>query len=150
METTTGEAHGYRGLRVWQKSFELALGLYALSKRLPKTEQSFLVHELREASGMVPAHIAAGNAHPQRRDYLRHLSAAHASLYRAETALIISERLGFVSADETAASLDLSEQVGRMLRALMRALQPPHVTFVADPIPELPDAGETVEEEPPG
>jgi four helix bundle protein len=134
METTTGEAHGYRGLRVWQKSFELALALHALSRRLPKAEQSFLVRELREASGMVPAHIAAGNAHPQRRDYLRHLSAAHGSLYRAETALILAERLGFVDAEETAASLALSEEVGRMLRALMRALQPPQVTYLHDPI----------------
>ena len=149
METTTGEAHGYRGLRVWQKSLELALALYALSRRLPRAEQTFLVHELRDASGMVPAHIAAGNAHPQRRDYLRHLSAAHGSLYRAETALILAERLGFVAAEETAVSLELSEQVGRMLRALMRALQPPQVTFLADPIPQA-EGGETVEEEPPG
>jgi four helix bundle protein len=74
---TTGDLHGYRGLRVWQKSFELTLALHALSKRLPKAEQGGLVRELRDASGAVPAHIAAGNAHPQRREYLRHLSAGH-------------------------------------------------------------------------
>lgn len=130
---TTGELHGYRGLRVWQKSFELALAMYALSKRLPKSELNGLMRELREATGAVPAHIAAGNAHPQRRDYLRHLSAAHGSLYRAECSLLLAEGLGFVSAADIAPNLALSGDVGRMLRALMRALQPPQVTYVADP-----------------
>ena len=130
---TTGELHGYRGLRVWQKSFELALATWALSKRFPKAELGGLTRDLRDAAGMVPAHIAAGNAHPQRREYLRHLSAAHGSLYRAETALLLAERLGFVSEGEIAPSLALGDEVARMLRGLMRALQPPQVTFVADP-----------------
>jgi four helix bundle protein len=130
---TTGELHGFRGLRVWQKSFELALATWALSKRFPKAEMGGLTRDLRDAAGMVPAHIAAGNAHPQRREYLRHLAAAHGSLYRAITALLLAERLGLVSEGEIAPSLSLADEVGRMLRALMRALQPPQVTFVADP-----------------
>ena len=130
---TTGELHGFRGLRVWQKSFELALATWALSKRFPKAELGGLTRDLRDAAGMVPAHIAAGNAHPQRRDYLRHLSAAHGSLYRAITTLLLAERLGFVTEAEIAPSLGLGDEVARMLRSLMRALQPPQVTFVADP-----------------
>jgi hypothetical protein len=62
---------------------------------------------------------------------------------------VLAEHLGFVSAADSASALALSAEVGRMLRGLMRALQPPQVTYLSDPAQRSVDGGAPVDEGPP-
>jgi len=49
---------GYRDLRVYQLSYELALKIHEMTKSFPKEEKYSLVDQIRRSSRSVPANIA--------------------------------------------------------------------------------------------
>ena len=101
----------------------LVRGAYELSRVLPPEELYGLSSQLRRAAVSVPANIAEGHGRVHRGDYVHHLSIARGSLYEVETLLLLSLDLGFTNAGVTAPLLETSSEVGRMLSALLRALQ---------------------------
>jgi four helix bundle protein len=50
----------YREIKVWQRSHQLTLELYRLTKDFPKDEQFGLTNQLRRAASSIPANIAEG------------------------------------------------------------------------------------------
>jgi four helix bundle protein len=101
----------------------LVRGAYELSRVLPPEELYGLSSQLRRAAVSVPANIAEGHGRVHRGEYVHHLSMARGSLYEVETLLLLSLDLGFTTAGVTAPLLETSSEVGRMLGALLRALQ---------------------------
>lgn len=79
--------------------------------------------QIRRAAVSVPANIAEGHGRVHRGEYVHHLSIARGSLYEVETLLLLSLDLEFSTAGITAPLLETSSEVGRMLGALLRALQ---------------------------
>jgi four helix bundle protein len=64
---------------VWQKSRTLALKVYRVSARYPKTELYGLVSQIRRAAVSVPANIAEGFKRASRPDKARFLNVAQGS-----------------------------------------------------------------------
>lgn len=130
VEAPTGDApaprapSGYRGLKVWQRAMDLAATVFVLTRGLPKIDQDGLGAELRRSAVQVPAYVAAGNSLFQRTEYLQYLGAAHGALARLEATLHVADRLGHLPATEGASVLVLAADVGRLLRALTRSMQP--------------------------
>lgn len=120
----------YRDLRVWQHSVELVVSCYQVSKQLPADERFGLVSQVRRAAVSVPANVAEGHGREHLGEYIHHLSIANGSLMELETHLIISERLGYLTADTVASVLVRTADVGRMLAVLIRKLsaKPRHLT----------------------
>jgi four helix bundle protein len=116
---------GYKGLKVWQRAMDLAVGVHALAAALPAREHDGLSADLRRVASQVPSYVAAGNSLFHRVEYVQYLSAAHGALARLETLLLVAERLGLVEPKDSAPLLSQASQVGYLLRALTRALQPP-------------------------
>jgi four helix bundle protein len=54
------EAKGFRTLNVWQRTYELTLEIYRVTKRFPKEELYGLTSQLQRAVVSVPANIAEG------------------------------------------------------------------------------------------
>ncbi len=48
----------YKDLIVWQKSFELSLLIYKLTKKFPKDEVYALVSQMRRSAVSIPSNIA--------------------------------------------------------------------------------------------
>ena len=115
--------HSYRDLVVWQRAMALVRSAYELSRILPPEELYGLSSQLRRAAVSVPANIAEGHGRVHRGEYVHHLSIARGSLYEVETLLLLSLDLGFSTASVTAPLLETSSEVGRMLNALLGALQ---------------------------
>lgn len=115
----------YRDLIVWQKSMTLTVAIYRLARRLPAREQFGFSSQLQRASVSIPANLAEGHSRGSRGDFRRHVSVARGSLAELETHLELVRRVGLVSATETAAAESLTEEVGRMLSALLRRLKQP-------------------------
>src|SRR5437899_5417247 len=70
----------YRTLVAWQRSVELAIYVYEVTKRFPAYERFCLTQQLRRAAVSVPSNIAEGRARGSRRDYRRFLLQARGSL----------------------------------------------------------------------
>lgn len=109
----------YKKLDVWIHSMDLAVDVYAATRRLPKEEQNGLCTQMQRAAVSVPSNVAEGEGRCSARDHLRFLGHARGSLYELETQIIICERLGYLKADGFA---DTIAETGRLLNGTIRYL----------------------------
>jgi four helix bundle protein len=112
----------YRDLRVWEKSMDLVVESYRVSRLLPKTEMFGLISQIQRAAVSVPANIAEGHGREHLGDYLRHLSIARGSLMELETHMLIIGRL-YLHADEATRALEMVREIDRMLSGLTKKLK---------------------------
>ena len=80
---------------------------------------------MRRSVVSVPSNIAEGYSRQTRKDYIRFLYIANGSLKEMETQLIIAGRRNYCSREQAELSWQLAQQVGKMLRALIRSLDSP-------------------------
>jgi four helix bundle protein len=112
----------YRDLKVWEKSMDLVVESYRVSRLLPKTEMFGLISQIQRAAVSVPANIAEGHGRDHLGDYLRHLSIASGSLMELETHMLIITRL-YIPMHEVERALDMVREVDRMLSGLTKRLK---------------------------
>jgi four helix bundle protein len=112
----------FRELRVWQSGMELVVGVYEMTRTLPKSEVYGLSSQLQRAAVSVPANIAEGHTRRNLREYLQFLSIARASLAEVETYLELIPRLGYAPPEQIQLLLELSASVSRQLIALRDSL----------------------------
>jgi four helix bundle protein len=108
----------YKDLIVWQKSVDLAVDLYAATRRFPMAERFGLMSRIQRAGVSIPSNIAEGYTKDGPGNYLSHLSHARGSLAELDTQLIISNHVGFLSAATYRALAPRADEIGRMLRGL--------------------------------
>ena len=116
------KTRNFRDLIVWQRAMALTRECYALAKRLPPEERFALASQLRRAAVAVCANIAEGHASSHRREFVRYLGIAHASLMEVECHLLIVVDVGHVDEDAITDCLALRDEVSRMLHAMRRKL----------------------------
>ena len=113
----------YRDLKVWQLGMWLTKECYLLTRAFPKEELFGLTSQIRRAAVSIPANIAEGNGRENTGEYIQFLRIAQGSLKELETHLILSSEVEICSTTRTAPLLKMTEDLGRMLRALIRSLQ---------------------------
>jgi four helix bundle protein len=115
--------NNYKELKVWQKSYQLCLKVYDITKTFPKHEGFGLTSQMRRAVVSIPSNIAEGYGRKTTPDYLRSLYIAYGSTCELETQILLSGDLGYLN-KEVMPELqrDISE-VERMLKALIKSLE---------------------------
>ncbi|MEM8736857.1 MAG: four helix bundle protein [Planctomycetota bacterium] len=116
------ESKGYRDLKVWQRAMELAEEIYRLTDTMPDTERYGLISQMQRSAVSIASNIAEGHSRSHEGDFLKHLSYARGSLSELETQLTLAVRVNRLHREEavSAWAWDLSQEVGKMLTALMR------------------------------
>jgi four helix bundle protein len=112
----------FRDLRVWQSAMELVVGVYELTRTLPKSETYGLSSQVQRAAVSIPANIAEGHSRRSLREYLNFLSIARGSLAEVETYLELVQRLDYAPPERIHPLLDLAASVGKQLIALRNSL----------------------------
>jgi len=115
----TGAAKSFQDLIVWQKSHALALRIYRVTARYPKTEVYGLISQVRRAATSVPANIAEGFKRASRADKARMLNVAQGSLEELRYYLLLATDLGYEDDPALAGNLD---EVARLLDAYRRKI----------------------------
>ena len=115
-------AQNFEDLLVWQKAVELAVQIYALTRSFPDDERFGLTSQLRRSAVSVSSNIAEGRGRLSEGDFRQFLGIAQGSNYEVLTQLLIAERLRFGSSDAIAQCEDLSNEVSKMLSALIARL----------------------------
>jgi four helix bundle protein len=105
-------ATSFKDLIVWQKSHALALKVYRVSARYPKTELYGLVSQMRRAAVSVPANIAEGFKRASRPDKARVLNIAQGSLEELRYFLLLAKDLGY---EEDLGVTEELDEVARLL-----------------------------------
>jgi four helix bundle protein len=113
----------YRDLIVWQKAMALSVLCYGITKTFPKDETYGMVSQIRRASVSIPANIAEGHGREHTRSFVQFLRIAQGSLKELETHLLLAERVELVHSDALVQIYSNADEIGRMLRALIRSLQ---------------------------
>jgi four helix bundle protein len=114
----------YRDLEVWQKAMQLAELCYRWTDQFPKRELYALASQIQRAAVSIASNVAEGHSRRSRQAYLNHLSIAMGSQSEVETQIELASRLGMISIEDDAHEiLALAGQVGRMLHALIAALE---------------------------
>jgi four helix bundle protein len=114
----------YRDLKVWIESMDLAVECYDVTRRFPREEAFGLTSQIRRASASVPANVAEGYGRENVGSYAQHLRIAQGSLKELETHVILAGRVGLLGDEAVKSVLDTADRVGRMLRGLIRSIQP--------------------------
>ena len=113
----------YRDLKVWQKSYQLCLDIYKMTKRFPKEEKYGLTSQIRRAAISVPSNIAEGYGRKTTPDYIRSLYISYGSNCELETQVLLSGDLGYMKAEEFNKLQAGIGEVERMLKALIESLK---------------------------
>jgi four helix bundle protein len=118
------EIQSYRDLKVWQRSMALAESVYRVTGFFPREEQFGLTAQARRAAVSIPANIAEGYGRESTGSYVNFLRIAQGSLKELETHLLLASRIAFATAESIDPLLEETDQIGRMLRSLIRSLRP--------------------------
>ena len=113
----------YQALMVWQEGMTLVEQCYLTTRSFPKEEMYGLTSQIRRAATSVPANIAEGYGRENRGEYVHFLRIAQGSLKELETHWLIAERVHIAPITTVQPILKQCETVGKLLRALIRALQ---------------------------
>ena len=116
----------YKELKVWQKSYQLCLDIYKITKTFPKEERYGLTSQIRRAAVSVPSNIAEGYGRKTTPDYIRFLYTAYGSNCELETQILLTGDLGYIKSEQFHKVQKALAEVERMLKALIKSLESKH------------------------
>ena len=114
----------HKNLIVWQKSMKLVTRLYEVTRTFPKEELFGITSQMRRAAVSIPSNIAEGYGRVYGKETFKFLSDALGSASELETQLEICFRLGFGSDTDLYELMNLTNEILRMLAALIKTVNP--------------------------
>ena len=87
----------HKRLLAWQKSMELVVLLYEVTKGFPREEIYGLTSQIRRAGVSAPSNISEGAAGRSTEQFKNYLSTAIGSLNEVSTQLEIARRVGYLN-----------------------------------------------------
>ena len=109
----------FKDLLVWQKSMDLVEEIYRLTKLLPKEETFALASQIQRAAVSTPSNISEGNSRNSTKEYIHFLGIARGSNSELLTQLLICNRLNYLTEKQTQSAIELCEEIGKMLNAMI-------------------------------
>jgi four helix bundle protein len=115
------KTNSFQDLIVWQKSYNLVLEVYKITKAFPKEETYGLSQQMRKASVSIPSNIAEGYGRKHKAEYSQFLSIAYGSLLELQTQYLLALDLEYMSKNETIDNL--LKEVGSMLYRMINPIR---------------------------
>ena len=100
-----------------------AEGAYRLTARFPKEELFGMTSQIRRAAVSIAANIAEGYGRDNSGSFIQFLRMSQGSLKELETHLMLSARVGLVPTADIEPLLRQCDELGKMLRSLIRSVQ---------------------------
>ena len=112
----------HKDLAVWRNAMDMTVAVYDLTEEFPRREIYGLSSQMRACAASVPANIAEGRARRGQGEFRHFLYIAAGSVAELETFLELTRRLGYASDEHIASVEATTNEVGRMLYGLIRAV----------------------------
>jgi four helix bundle protein len=116
-------AQSFRDLVMWQRSMQLTVAIYRLTKDFPRDELYGLTSQVRRAAVSVPSNIAEGHGRLNTNEFKQFLGVARGSNSELQTHLEIAKALKMGNPDLLNEAEGLSREVGRMIFATLQSLR---------------------------
>jgi len=114
--------YSYRDLIIWQKSKQLVILIYNITKNFPKEEVFGLTIQIKRCSVSIPSNIAEGQRRGSKKDFRKFLLIAFGSGAELETQLEIAKELKFGIIENYSEIESILEEVMKMLNKLISNL----------------------------
>jgi four helix bundle protein len=114
-------AQSFRELIVWQRGIQLATAIYGLTRDFPREEVYGLTAQLRRSAVSVPSNIAEGQGRLSTGEFRQFLGIARGSNCELQTQLEIARELGFADTGRIDHAESISNEVGKMISAILSA-----------------------------
>jgi four helix bundle protein len=112
----------FRELTVWEKSHELVLDVYRVSRGFPSEERFGLTVQLRKAVVSIGSNIAEGCGRGTDKDFARFLNIAAGSASEVEYQILLARDLGYLSAEDYDRLNENVNEVKRILNSFIQSL----------------------------
>jgi four helix bundle protein len=112
-------SHSFRDLTVWQRSMQLTVAIYRLTREFPREEIYGLTSQIRRAAVSLPSNIAEGHGRLNKAEFRQFLGIARASNFELQTQIEIARAIGIGNAKLLNEAEGLSHEVGKMLYAIL-------------------------------
>lgn len=109
----------FENLVVYKKAMGFVEGIYVLSRKIHDKD---IKSQMKRAALSIPLNIAEGNGRNTAKEKAQFYKTARGSLFECIPLLEICLRLGRISKSEHNHLYTLSEEIGKMLNALIKSL----------------------------
>ncbi len=106
----------------WQKSKDLTIEIYKITKNSSFSKDFGLCNQIQRAAVSIPSNIAEGFGRGGNKEFLQFLSIAKGSLYELKTQLIIAFEIGYINDIEYNKLKNDSEEIGKLITGFMNYL----------------------------
>jgi four helix bundle protein len=114
--------HNFKDLKVWQKSVDLAVGIYKLTSNFPNEEKFGMISQMRRSSVSISSNIAEGSAKTSKKAFANSLEISLGESFELETQIEISRRIGFISEDQHEGINKEITEIQKMILGLISSL----------------------------
>ncbi len=112
----------FRQLKVWEKSHQLTLSIYQVTKSYPKDELFGLTSQTKRACSSIPANIAEGCGKRTNADFARYLQISFGSACELEYHLLLAHDLKIINSNNYRKLENILVEVKKMLASLIKKL----------------------------
>lgn len=112
-------ARSFRELIVWQRSIQLAVAIYKLTRAFPREEMYGITSQMRRTAVSIPSNIAEGQGRLSTGEFRQFLGIARGSNFELQTQIEIARALGIGEAKQIDETESLSHEVGKMIFAIL-------------------------------
>lgn len=116
-------AHSFRDLTVRQKSMQLTITIYRLSREFPREETYGLTSQMRRSAVSLPSNIAEGHGRLNTAEFRQFLGIARGSNFELQTQLEIARALQFGNPKLIDEAEGLSHEVGKMIYSILESIK---------------------------
>ncbi len=113
----------FRQLQIWERSHQLTLRIYRITRQFPSEERYGLIAQMRRSGSSIPTNIAEGCGRNSEADFARFLDHSMGSASELEYQLILSHDLGYLPADQFAEISSELIEIKRMINAFLQKLR---------------------------
>ncbi len=110
--------NNFRELIVWQKSIDVVVRIYEITKKFPESEKFNLVSQMQRCGTSISSNIAEGAGRNSAAYFKQFLTVALGSAYELETQLVISKKLNYMNEEVYNGLVKDITEVQRMIHGL--------------------------------
>ncbi len=112
----------FKELKVWEKSHQIVLEIYRLTKEYPKDELYGLTSQMRRAAVSVTSNIVEGSARSSNSDFSRFLFMSLGSANELDYQLLLSKDLEYIDSESYLKLNNEIIEIKKMINAFINHL----------------------------
>lgn len=111
----------FKDLVVWQKAVDLAMLVYSITERFPKSEFYGITNQMRRSAVSISSNIAEGFKRNHKKEKSQFYNVAYGSVAELESQIEVSRKLNFLDDQNYQSLVSLVVEIGKMLDGLIKS-----------------------------